>query len=131
MAVPNTTRVEVPGLRRLTRDLRKMGAGLEDLKDAGQRAGQVVVAAAGPRAPRRSGRLAGSGRASRLAAGVRVMFGSARVPYAGPVHWGWRARGIDPQPFVVEAAQETEAEWLRVYEAGVEDAVDIVAGNRY
>lgn len=122
---------EAPGLRRLTRDLRKIGADLGDLKDAGQRAGQIVVAAASPRAPRRSGALAGSGRAARAAGRVTVLFGSARVPYAGPIHYGWPARGIDPHPFVIDAAQATEPAWLAVYQAGVDQAVDSIAGRTY
>jgi hypothetical protein len=108
-----------------------MGEDLSDLKDAHQRAGTIVVAAASSRAPRRSGTLAGSGRASRAAARVTVLFGSARVPYAGPIHWGWSSRGIEPHPFVAEAAQETEPDWLGVFEAGVEDALDRLSGRIY
>lgn len=123
--------VEVPGLRRLTRDLRQLGDDLGDLKDAAQRAGMIVVTAAASRAPRSTGRLAGSGRAARAAGRVSVMYGSASVPYAGPIHYGWPDRGIDPQPFVTDAAQATESQWLDVYTEAIDNAVDEVAGKTY
>lgn len=116
--------VEVDGLRPLVRDLRKLeGDMLDQLKDASRRAGQIIVHYAAPRAPHRSGRLAASGRAARLAAGVRVLFGRVSVPYAGPIHWGWPARNIKAQPFAVDAAHATEPEWLHDYAAALDQAV--------
>ena len=64
--------VQVEGLDNLVRTLRKAGADLNELKDASKEAGDTITGAATGRAPRRTGRLAGSMRASRLAKGVRV-----------------------------------------------------------
>ena len=50
------------------------------------------------------------------------------MPYAGPIHWGWPARNIKAQPFVVEAAQATEAEWVAMYEAEVDRILERVEG---
>lgn len=131
MATRPPVSIEVDGLRKLRADLKRMGDDLADVKDANQRAGQLVAGEAEQRAPRRTGTLAGSGRASRSASRATVMFGGARVPYAGPVHYGWPAHNIDPQPFVVEAAQATEHEWLPLYEDEIARAVDKVAGKTY
>lgn len=123
--------VEVPGLRALRRDLRRMGDDLSDLKDASQEASGLVAREAGRRAPRRTGRLAGSGRGSRSTGRATVTFGGARVPYAGVIHWGWPARNIAPQPFVVEAAEDTQPQWLAFYQAGVDQAVERIDGRTY
>lgn len=121
--------LEVQGLRALTRDLKQLGEDLADLKAAGLAAGNIIVRAARP--PVRSGKLAASGRASKLAAGVRVLWGRVSVPYAGPIHWGWPARNIGAQPFAVEAAHRTEPEWLTVYAEGVDAAVERRMEARY
>ena len=121
--------VRVDGLRKLRRDLRQLPDGMADLKDANQRAGQLVVQAARP--PRKSGRLAQAGRASRAAGRVTVLWGGARVPYAGPVHWGWPAHNIEPQPFVVEAAQRTEPQWLELYLEDVDKLLQPIYGTTY
>ena len=133
MASPGNATIRVDGLRRLRRDLRQLEGGLSDLKDANARAGQVVVQAATVKAPRRpgSGRLAGSGRPSRAAGRVSILWGGARVPYAGPIHWGWPARGIEAQPFVVEAAQETQPQWLASYVADIDAALAPMYGRTY
>jgi hypothetical protein len=123
--------VSVVGLARLRRDLRGIGADLADLKDANQRAAGIVQQAAASRAPRRSGKLAASGRASRTAGRATVMFGGARIPYAGPVHWGWPARGIEPDPFIPDAAQATESLWLPAYEADLNKLAGSLDGHRY
>jgi len=125
-------RVEVDGLRKLRRDLRALGDDLGDLKDANASTAQVVATEAARRAPTgRTGRLAGSGRGNRAAGRATVSFGGAKVPYAGPIHYGWPARGIEPQPFVTDAAVATEPIWLPAYLAAVDQAVEHVAGRTY
>lgn len=122
--------VRVEGLRRLQRELKAAGADLGDLKDANAKAGRVVADEAGRRAPRgATGRLAGSGRASRAAGRAQVVFGSAAVPYAGPIHWGWPERGIEAQPFAVDAAESTRGEWLDVYADELQRLADRVGGS--
>lgn len=122
--MPQSAQVTVENLPEVRRQLRAFQGDVEDLKDANAAAAETVAAAAAGRAPRRTGRLAGSGRGNRAAGRATVIFGGAAVPYAGPVHWGWPARGIEGDPFVVEAAQETESSWLPVYEQAVAQAVD-------
>lgn len=121
--------VSITGLAKLRRDLRQVGDDLGDLKDANARAGQVVLSRADP--PRRSGSLASSGRVSRSAARVSILWGGARLPYAGPIHWGWAARGIEPQPFAVDAAQASEATWLPLYLADLDRIAGSLDGRTY
>lgn len=122
------TTVRVHGLDRLVRTLNKAGADLGDLKDANAAAGRIVAADAQSRAPRRSGGLAGSIRASRQARRAQVVAGRSSIPYAGPIHWGWPSRGIAANPFLSNAAQATESQWVPLYLKDVQAAVDNVRG---
>lgn len=121
--------VQVDGLRKLTRELRAAGEDLTDLKDANARAGSIVLDAARPATPRRTGRLAATGRTNRAAAKANVLFGSAAVPYAGPIHWGWKSRHIPAQPWVQTAAKRTQGQWIAAYEADIQRVLDNVKGE--
>jgi len=57
-----------------------------------------------------------------------VQAGRASVPYAGPIHWGWPARNIEPQPFLTDAAVATEPRWTAQYLEDVEAALAKVKG---
>jgi hypothetical protein len=125
----NTGTVKVDGLKPLRRNLRRLGNDLSDLKDANQQAASIVASAGAGRAPKRSGNLAGSVRGNRAVGRAIVRAGGAAVPYAGPVHWGWPAHGIEAQPFIADAAVETQPVWLPAYEASIQKAVDKVGGT--
>lgn len=120
--------VRVVGAAQLRRTLRAAGRELDDLKDANAAAAAYVAAVARTTAPRRSGRLASSLRGNRAAGRARVSAGGASLPYAGPIHWGWPARGIEPQPWVSEAAEQTQPVWLGMYRNDVQQALDKVKG---
>jgi phage gpG-like protein len=120
--------IQVKGARELRRTLKRAGVSIEDLKDANAAAGSIVVAAGRTTAPRRSGRLAGSIRASRAAASATVRAGGASVPYAGVIHWGWPGHHISARPWLSEAATSTESAWLAAYEAGVEKVLATIKG---
>lgn len=121
----DTATVEVEGADNLQRTLRRAGDELADLEDANRQAGDVIASAARARAPRRSGRLASS-----LQSSVTKGRGSvtSAEPYAGPIHWGWPARNIRSQPFLMEAAAATEGQWFGAYEKDAQAALDKVRG---
>lgn len=117
------------GARQLRRTLKQAGSDLSELKDVHAKVGAIVVGAGRTGAPRRSGSLAGSVRASRAAASATIRAGSARAPYAGPIHWGWPNRGIRAQPWLSEAATATEPAWTAVYEQAVDQILAEVKGT--
>lgn len=132
--------VEIEGLNRLVRTLRRAGVDLDDLKAAHRRAADTVLPAAAAATPSRSGRLAASLRASSTArAGVVKAGGKAKAPYANPVHWGWFSRPnpekgwrggpIRPNSFMSRAAQRTEPAWVPHFEAEMLDAIRKVKGK--
>lgn len=122
--------VRVVGAAQLRRTMRRAGRDLTDLKRANQAAAQIVARLARQpgRAPRRTGRLAGTVRGNRAVGRATVLAGGAAVPYAGPVHWGWESRNIEPNPWISEAAQESEPVWLGQYEQDVQRVLDTIKG---
>jgi hypothetical protein len=121
--------VEVKGRAQLVRTMRAAGVDLRDLNAANRDAAAVVSPAAAAAAPRRTGRLAATGRPAGTRTMALVRFGGAAVPYGPPIHFGWHARRIAPNPFVFEAAQRTEPQWTAVYGAAVEKILDQIKGE--
>lgn len=113
----------------LRRTLRAAGRDLADIKAAHRAAGNVVRGRATGTAPRRTGRLAGTIRVGATATSAYVRAGRASVPYAGPIHWGWPRRGIAPQPWLSEAATDTETVWIYFYEKEIQNALRKVHGT--
>lgn len=126
--------VRIEGAAQLRRTLKQAGGDLAQLKAANQAAALTVAEHAAILAPRRTGRLARTIRASGTNTAGVVRTGNNRksvggVPYAGPIHWGWPARNIPANEFVTEAAEATEPVWLGAYEAAMLDAINNVKGK--
>ena len=118
--------VEVQGANRLRRTLKAAGKDLGNLTQAHRDAARIAEQAV--QSPRKTGRLAGTVRSSGTKTAGILRAGRASVPYAGPIHWGWPSRGIPARPFLSDAATRSERQWLPVYEAAVEDALDQIQG---
>lgn len=104
------TGVEVRGLRETVRTLEKFGVEVADLKAAFKRIGTLVVNEAKSLAPHRTGKLAGNIRASNTKNKSVIRDGSAAVPYAGPINYGWAKRGIAPSYFMERAVTAKQGE---------------------
>jgi hypothetical protein len=83
-------------------------------------AAEVVKQKADGLVPRRTGKLARSVRAAASQKSARVRAGYQRVPYAGPIHFGWPARGIRPNPFLYDALDARRGQVVEVYERGID-----------
>lgn len=121
--------LEVQGGRELRRTLKAAGNDLSDLKEAHRDVADIVAPAARAEAPIGStGRLAGSVRGSGAAASSTIRAGRASVPYAGPIHWGWPGRNIEPNPFIVRGAEQTEPRWTDTFRRAIERIVNRIKG---
>lgn len=118
--------VEVIGARQLRATLKRAGDDLSDLKDVHGQISRLVIGAT--RAPRRTGRLAGSVRGSGTKTQAVVRAGRASVPYAGVIHYGWPGHHIAPNPFLIEAAHGTEPTWRALYLTEVDRILQRVKG---
>lgn len=112
--------VEVEGGPELRRAFRRMGGRAEDLSRAHRKGAEIVARRARDLAPRVTGALIGTIRTqARTTGGAVVAGGTTLVPYAGPIHFGWRARNIEPQPFLYDAAADERDEVAETYEAEI------------
>lgn len=124
------TQVKVEGLVELRKTLRNLGDKelVNQLKQTNKSAAQIVVQAALPNVPVRSGRLKGSVRALGSQRSGRAVAGAARAKHAGAIHWG-RKRGnvgsppgnrigvnmITGRPFLWNAARAHERQIAEQY----------------
>lgn len=121
--------VEVKGAKELRKQLKAAGDDLKDLKDTHKKIAQIVEFDALQLAPVVTGGLVGSIRASGTQTSAIVRAGRKSAPYAGPIHWGWPARNITAQPFLVDAQEAKYEDWMGEYTELVDRALNKVAGD--
>ena len=115
--------IEVEGGPQLRRAFKKLGDRADDLKGLHGDIGEMVADTAESLVPVESGELQESIRSSRTVRGSAVLAGRRSVPYAGPIHFGWRARNIEPQPFMYDALDQRRDDIVRRYNDGIDDLV--------
>jgi len=120
-------KLEIEGLKEVQRDLNKLSkASKEDIKDTHRQAGEIVAVAARSLAPVLTGALSATINSSPTQYQGRVRIGKGgkkSVPYGGPIHFGWPARRIKPQPFIYEALDGRRDEVLRTYETRMNELI--------
>lgn len=121
--------VEVKGAKELRKQLKAAGDDLADLKATHKKIAQIVEFDALQLAPVVTGGLVGSIRASGTQTAAIVRAGRSTIPYAGPIHWGWPARNITAQPFLVDAQEAKYEDWMGEYTQMVDKALDKIAGD--
>lgn len=107
--------IELEGQREFRRALRAMGDDLDDLKAAHLAGARIVMKEALELVPILTGTLKDTIRASGTKTKGMVRAGYKRVPWAGPIHFGWPDRNITPQPFLYDAIDHRRDEVLDVY----------------
>lgn len=99
--MPQAYRLEVSGTEQVIAALRKLGRNASDLSAVFGLIGSAAAAEARARAPKQSGRLAGTIRPARFKTATSV---TATSVYAGVHEYGWAARNISAQPYLRPAA---------------------------
>lgn len=121
--------VKIEGLRHLTKALKAAQGGAKGsltdaLKDANKEAAEAVAKTARGEVPVVSGKLRDSIRAAgTLRAGI-VRAGKAKVPYAGPIHFGWPSRHIIPNPFLYDALDKRKSDVIEIFVDRVEKVIE-------
>jgi hypothetical protein len=136
------TGIYVEGLALTNKAMKELGASREVITNPGYRAAEILIRAALPLVPVKTGALKSSVRPRRIQKGASVQAGKQAVPYANPIHWGWAVvshrtksslkpgtyRGIPPQPFFSEALGYTKEEIFNTYEKLMREAIDNLPG---
>ncbi len=116
--------LQIEGLRDVQKAMRNFSDdSRNDMKETHRKAGQIVVDAASSKVPVSSGALLASIRSAPTQRQGRVRLGSAAVPYAGPIHFGWPARNIQPNPFIYEVLDGRRDEVMRIYEERISELI--------
>lgn len=113
----------VQGLTSVVRGLQELGADVDDLKDAFSSIAEEGARRAAVHAPKKSGRLAGDIRGNRAKSKAVVAAGRASVPYAGPINYGWPARGITGSGFMQKADEEMQPVAIQRLESEINEAI--------
>jgi hypothetical protein len=121
MAVQDGVRVE--GLNSLVRDLERLGANVDDLKDAFAAIASEGAEKAAGFAPRRTGRLAESVRGNRAKNRAVITAGKASISYAVVVNYGSPKRHIAASQFMQKADQAMRPIALERIEAAISTAI--------
>ena len=111
---------------KLQKALKEVGPEMvAELKEGNKALGEIVGDRARQLVPVRSGALQKTIKAAKAAGGAKVNAGTpsltSKVPYAGPIHFGWRARDIDPNPVLYAALDERRDEVVAAYEKQTAD----------
>ena len=121
--------IKTQGMRELRRKISVLDGNFDQLKELHEDVAKIVAFRASQLAPVQSGELRDTIRASGTKTAGRVRAGFKRVPYAGPVHFGWSTRPdaakgwrggpILPNPFLYDALDERHNEVFETYFKGV------------
>ena len=113
--------VKFNGAAEFRAKLQQMGVDLKDFKTINKLIAENVAGDARSRAPRDSGTLAGDIRGGGTKTRAYVSVGRKKIPYAGPIHFGWPARNIQAQPFLYEAIDSRADDVREVYAKRVDE----------
>ncbi|MCM3577449.1 hypothetical protein M3686_04780 [Micrococcus luteus] len=125
-------RLIIQGGKELRRSLRRAGADLKDLSKINRAAVAIVLPVArttAPMGPAAGGHIRDTLRTGATQTRGEIRAGNKSKPYGPILQWGWRARGIEPHTWVVEAAKTTEAQWLALYERELVNLLNSVKGH--
>jgi hypothetical protein len=99
----------------------QMGIDLKDFKTINRLLAENVAEEARGRVPVVEGTLKGDIRGGGTKTRAYVSVGRKRIPYAGPIHFGWPARNIQPNMFLYEAMDSRADEVQEVYARRVDE----------
>jgi hypothetical protein len=123
--------VKVEGLSSVQRQLRKLADDVDyqaaEFLSVNKAIAAAVAGDSKKFVPVLSGNLAASIREAATKKSAKVKAGGGRgssgVPYAGPIHFGWPARRIKPQPFFYDAIDKRRDEIQKRYEQLVDTLI--------
>jgi len=119
--------VKIEGLASVQRQLRKMSEDVDyqaqEFLATNKAIASAVAGDSKKFVPVLSGALAASLREAATKKSARVKAGGGAVQYAGPIHFGWPARRIKPQPFIYDAVDLRRDEIRERYEKLVDDLI--------
>lgn len=127
--------IEVTGLSKVTRELKALEATApKEIRQLNLQAARSALDVIRPLIPVKQadalgGQPAGAllkgvkAGATRRAGFVKMDTHAAKIPHAGPIHFGWPAHNIEAQPFMYEGLGQAEAGIVDDYQRGINELI--------
>ena len=115
--------ISISGVKEVTDTLKKLGRDLESNIELNKELSTTLSQKASALAPKLTGALASSVVGNPSAEKAQIMAGSAAVPYAGVIEYGWPDRNIDAQPYLNPAVNDNMGYIIEKYNDSIQKAI--------
>lgn len=115
--------ITVEGIKEVTDSLKKLNKDLESNIELNKELSTTLSQKASAMAPVLTGALASSVKGNPSAEKAQILAGSAAVPYAGVIEYGWPLRNIEAQPYLNPAVNDNMGYIIEKYNDSIQKAI--------
>lgn len=115
--------ITITGVKQVTDTLNKLGKDLESNLELNKELSTTLSQKASAMAPRLTGALASSVQGNPSAEKAQILAGSAAVPYAGVIEYGWPAKNRQAQPYLNPAVNNNMGYIIEKYNDSIQKAI--------
>ena len=115
--------ISIQGVKEVTDSLNQMARNLESNIELNKELSMTLSQKASALAPKLTGALASSVVGNPSAEKAQILAGSAAVPYAGVIEYGWPDRNIDAQPYLNPAVNDNMGYIIEKYNDSIQKAI--------
>ena len=115
--------ITIQGVKEVTDSLNKLARDLQSNIELNKELSTTLSQKASAIAPVLTGALASSVKGNPSAEKAQILAGSAAVPYAGVIEYGWPDRNIDAQPYLNPAVNDNMGYIIEKYNDSIQKAI--------
>lgn len=115
--------ISIQGVKEVTDSLKRMARDLESNLDLNKELSTTLSQKASAMAPRLTGALASSVQGNPSAEKAQILAGSAAVPYAGVIEYGWPAKNKEARPYLNPAVNDNMGYIIEKYNDSIKKAI--------
>ena len=115
--------ITISGVKEVIDTLNKLGRDIESNIELNKELSTNLSQKASAMAPKLTGALASSVVGNPSAEKAQILAGSAAVPYAGVIEYGWPDRNIDAQPYLNPAVNDNMGYIIEKYNDSIQKAI--------
>lgn len=115
--------VKIEGLEQVKSSLEELAKDLENNLELNKEISSNLAQKASSMAPRLTGALASSVQGNPSEKKAQILAGSAAVPYAGTIEYGWAPRNIQAQPYLSKAVNSNMGYIVEKYNDAIKNSI--------
>ena len=115
--------ISIQGVKEVTDSLNRMARDLESNLELNKELSTTLAQKASALAPRLTGALASSVVGNPSAEKAQILAGSAAVPYAGVIEYGWPQKNREAQPYLNPAVNDNMGYIIEKYNDSIQKAI--------